>query len=212
MMRWIVVVALAMACAEDPVGVTPGEGTVGEGDHIDLGTAPYRARRRMDVDQLEASLERVTGGVQWVRGTTNQWDRFRDTLGVPDFESSTSEDTSPSLLFLKFLDDAARFTCDQLVRRETGDEAQGVLFLEVDPEDAEASEADVRANLSALLLRYHGRRVDADADELAPWVRLYERTLVGVPGEDGELPDPSPARAWESVCVGLVNHPDFYTY
>jgi hypothetical protein len=29
---------------------------------------------------------------------------------------------------------------------------------------------------------------------------------------DPDRPDLQPRRAWETVCVALVDHPDFFTY
>ena len=88
-----------------------------DGEDVDLGTQPWRERRRMDVDQLEASLREVTGGIGWERmngdGTvrTRYFREYADTLGMPDYINSSAEDLSVSLLFQKFLDDAARSAC-----------------------------------------------------------------------------------------------------
>ncbi|MEM9074384.1 MAG: hypothetical protein AAGE52_38170 [Myxococcota bacterium] len=198
-----------VGCQDEPVDLAPVEGTVGEGDILDLGTAPYRDRRRMDIDQLQASVLRVTDGIDWVQGNTNQFERFRDTLGAPDYINSTAEDTAVSVLFLKFVDDMARRVCDQLVRRETGsvtdEDPRGVLFVSVDPAAEEApAQSAVDDNLAYLLLRYHGRRVDPGSAELDPWRQLY----AGASAAE----EASQADAWEAVCVGMMNHPDFYTY
>ena len=61
----------------------------------------------------------------------------------------------------------------------------------------------VEANLVALLLRYHGRRHEPGSDELNAWRWLFE-SATHVSGD--------PVAAWRAVCVGLITHPDFYTY
>ena len=75
----------------------------------------------------------------------------------------------------------------------------------------EANEDAIRANLRYLLLRFHGRRVAVDAAELEPWTQLLSDVAVGSQGE-GEDAMPEYRPAWESVCVTLINHPDFFTY
>ena len=125
--------------------------------------------------------------------------------------NSSSEDLTVSLLFVKFLDDAARSVCRRAVERETvdGGEAQDGeavgLFAPVDVEDPEPTAADVDAALVSLLLRFHGRSLSAEDRQLEPWRTLYD-TIAPLAPED------EPQRAWEGVCVALLTHPDFYTY
>lgn len=206
---------LALAsCAEDAeVGTTPVPASVGDGVDLDLGTTPYRPRRRMDVDQLDASITRVTGGIAWERGSTNQFQRYAATLGVPDYAQTTSEDLTVSPLFLKFVDDAARYTCDLLLRRETGEEARGVFFVHATVDDRlPGSAAAIDDNFRYLLLRYHGRRVEPGSRQLEPWRDLLSRAAAATLDPDDPEPEPRMADAWEAVCVALINHPDFYTY
>lgn len=190
-----------------------------DGEDVDLGTQPWRERRRMDVDQLEASLREVTGGIGWERmngdGTvrTRYFREYADTLGMPDYINSSAEDLSVSLLFQKFLDDAARSACRRVADREAGDgpsyeaEPQGT-FAPVDlTSETPPTQAEIDAALAALLLRFHGRRVDVASPELEPWRALEARLQAAA--TETEAP---PKRAWEGVCVALITHPDFYTY
>ena len=75
------------------------------------------------------------------------------------------------------------------------------------PESAEA----IDANLRYLLLRFHGRRVAIDSPQLSPWSELIERVAEASRGDE-EGAEPDYQAAWESVCVSLINHPDFFTY
>jgi hypothetical protein len=159
-----------------------------------------RPRRRMDIDQLSASFARVTGGVNWWG-----WEPYARTLGKPDYAVQTHEDLSASLLFHKFLDDAARDVCDQLALREPGvpRESRALLAL-VEPTDTlETAPAAVRENLAMLLLRFHGRRVAPDDPLLAPWERLFGNVVTGTG---------NPVAGWRAVCVALIEHPDFTSY
>ncbi|HCP46889.1 MAG TPA: hypothetical protein DIU15_12660 [Deltaproteobacteria bacterium] len=224
---WTLFVVLA-GCSQDEPAVqapTPAPEVVVEPDaspvtmlpegHASITPAPppadegIRARRRMDIDQLNASLRQVTGGIGWTEGEgedeVDLFEELSNTLGRPDFIQITSEDLTPSLLFEKFLGDAARSVCQKLVGRETGEEpGEQVFFVHVDPEDTIATSADaIEANLRYLLLRYHGQQLDEGDSRLEPWSWLFEST-VHVSG--------SPAVGWQAVCVGLITHPDFYSY
>ena len=55
--------------------------------------------------------------------------------------------------------------------------------------------------LRAAILRFHGQRVEAEA--LAPW-----RTLLDTVYDDSR----DMRMAWRAVCVGLITHPDFYSF
>ena len=213
-------VALTTSCTGS-VAVEHENHEFEDGVDIDLGTDPWRARRRMDLDQLDASIRRATGGIGWDRygGTPrtlreNYFERYEDTLGVPDYINSSAEDLSASLLFAKFLDDAGRAVCRRAVNRETergGEEQDGAaigLFAPVDVEDPEPAAADVSETLANLLLRFHGRSLEPDDPQLTPWREFYGSVAATANAAE----DPEPQRAWEAVCVALVTHPDFYTY
>jgi hypothetical protein len=205
---------LAMAviggCDDRRVALDDLPADFGDPGHVDLGTGPARARHRMDVDQLDQSLF-VATGLRWEVSGTNQLTRFRSTLGVPNFSTTTHEDLEVSPLFLKFVDDAARSVCTRLLDRETADGATDRVFLvhaDIDarlPADQEA----IDQNLAMLLARFHSRVVEPGSEELDPWRSLWSSSLAltrdDMGNEDGEA-------AWRTVCVALIDHPDFYTY
>lgn len=172
-----------------------------------------RSRRRLDLDQLDASIQQVTGGIGWteVRGSTqiNLFDDLAETLGKPDYLDSTTESLEPSLIFQKFLGDAARQVCTELAETEARRfnlTSRRHLFVHVSPTDTWESAPDkIDANLRSLLLTYHGTFVPPGEEtaQLRQWRWLFNSAMHV--SED-------PKVAWRTVCVGLMTHVDFYTY
>jgi len=194
----------------DPVGV--GMNPHGEGTLLPIPPGPdegLRGRRRMDIDQLDASIQRVTGGIAWTEGDGTSGDNLFEemslTLGKPDFLDATQEDLSVSLLFTKFLGDAARSVCAKLVARElTVTAEERVLMVMASPETTVAQDsAAIEANMRYLLLRYHGQDLAQGDAGVTRWTWLFESS-VHVSGD--------PVAGWQTVCVGLITHPDFYSY
>jgi len=167
---------------------------------------PTRPRRRMDIDQLDRTIRRVMGGIGWTElrngVEVNLFVDLAATLGKPDYVTTTYESLDATPTFQKFLNDAARSVCD---RRVAADAAAPVDQRVVLPNRdlAEVDSAAVDATLRRLLLRTHGRRLEYDAPGLRPWRWLFDSSLHVTQ---------DPLRAWETVCVGLLSHPDFYTY
>ena len=115
----------------------------------------------------------VSGGIDWTEGSGNRMRYlFEDlalTLGRPDFAESTDEDLEPTLLFQKFLGDAARNICLKMIDAdlaahraiEAGEPTEWTprLLVHVGPNDTLSSNPDgVRANMQTLLQSFHGRR------------------------------------------------------
>jgi hypothetical protein len=173
---------------------------------------PDRGRdwRRMDLDQLKVSIERVTGGVGWTgaegRELVNLFDELALTLGKPDYVDTTYEDLDPSLLFQKFLADAANAICEEFIRVEsTSDPDNRLLAYQLEWTDTwEVAPDKVRIALARAILRFHGREVAAEEAEIDEWAWLL-RSVTHV--TDGTTQD-----AWNAVCVALITHPDFYMY
>ena len=166
--------------------------------------APWANRRRMDIDQLEASFLAVTGLAWEDTQGRSQFEALSSTLGKPDYIDSTQEDLTVSLLFQKFLGDAARNVCERRAQGELDGELGGLLLSHVDATmtwDSHPEEVD--ANLQELLLRFHGQSIDPASERMSPWRWLFTST-THVSGD--------PAVAWRAVCIGLLTHPDFYSY
>ena len=201
-------ILFATGCGSDPETTTLESPVV---DAEPAGTASLpdpkhvRGWRRMSVDQLDASIRQVTGGIGWddSRGTS-EFENLAATLGVPDYIDATTEDLAPTLLFQKFLDDAAIDVCNKLVAREKVAVSGKVLLRDVTLLDtAENNPEGIESALSRALYRFHGRRIPVGDPQLEPWRFLFESATLVAGGTEG---------AWRTVCVGLLTHPDFYTY
>lgn len=206
MIRAFVLLAM-VGCSSPPQVEVEPKGTV---DVTPLEKDWGRDWRRMDLDQLKASIERVSGGVEWSspngRDSINMFDELSETLGKPDYITSTYEDLEPSLLFQKFLKDAANSVCQGVIDEELRrSPAERQFLTEVDPNDTwQAQPEKVKANLSRLILKFHGRVVSPDAPEMEEWTWLF-RSVLHVTEDDTH-------KAWNTVCVALMTHPDFYMY
>jgi hypothetical protein len=180
-----------------------------------------RSRRRMDIGQLSDAIERVTGGIGWVDNKdADRWEQLAATLGRPDYIISVTEDLGAGPVFQKFLGDAARDVCTKLANSELANSelanselanseldtepADRVLMKHASPTDTLLSAPDaVEANLRMLLLRYHGVKAEAGAADLVRWRWLFESV-----SHVTKLP----VEGWRAVCIGLIEHPDFYSY
>jgi hypothetical protein len=193
----------------NPVGefdIFPEEGE----PEMPEGEYPSRRRVRMTIDQLDQAIRQVTGGLGWTEQNGNNEDNLFEelalTLGRPDFVELVIEDLSPSGLFLKFLDDAARSTCSRLVEEEyfSRSAQERVLLGSVSPNalyDDAASSID--AQLVTLSLRYHGVLLPAGSGALENLRWLFQMAQWRA----GE-----PKAGWEAVCVSLMTDPAFFSY
>lgn len=200
------------AMTEEGIREHAGLEPKGQGELKPLPTENVRLRRRLDLDQLDASIRRVTGGLGWTEVRNGQevnlFDELASTMGKPDFINSTSEDLDPSIIFQKFLGDAARTVCDRLTEQEVGlplGQGERHLFIKIShKEDPRQVQDKALENLKALSLNFHGRFIQDDDDaRLKSWSWLLESTL-----HTGATPE----QAWRAVCVGMMTHPDFYMY
>jgi hypothetical protein len=76
-----------------------------------------RPRRRLNVDQLANAVLQVSDGIGWYerQGNTDVdlFAQLASTLGKPDYIQNTEEDLEPTILFQKFLGDAARLSLQE---------------------------------------------------------------------------------------------------
>jgi hypothetical protein len=174
--------------------------------HVDLAPPPApvppdpRELRRMDIDQIDAAIERATGR-RWVDDEgLPLFAEFASTLGKPNFINAVNEDLSVSLMFEKFLGDAARSTCADAIADE-----EPALFERVDRDAAwtVANQPAIQANVRDWVLRFHGRAYPEGAPELEPWNWLVQSTMFRTN---------DPKKGWRALCVGLITHPDFIAY
>lgn len=202
-MKRAMALLLLWACADPVPSVTVMPSTAVD---VTTETSDGRELKRMDIDQLDASIALVTG-VRWsevVSGDTVQlFETLSGSLGKPDYQASTDEDLDATLLFQKFLDDAARMTCAEGIRRETtgGIEDKRLLVRAQIIDRPPVSDDAINANLEEMLLRIHGKR--ATVDTITPWRGLFDAVYDATQ---------DPAECWRAVCVAMVTHPDFYAY
>lgn len=178
---------------------------------------PSRKTRRMTIDQLQASMKRVAGEdvygnpIEWkVNGQPGFSDvAFGKALGRPDFLSSTDESGISSALYLKFVGDAARAVCTDMARNDLirTDASTRVLFPKA-AVDGAATEEQVNANLSYLVLRFLGTRLEKDSPMIASLRGVYDAGVASVENLGGELPPA--AEGYRAVCVTLFESPLFH--
>ena len=169
-----------------------------------------RARRRMDLNQVSAALKLATGGQEWTDPDTGVllFEELGPTLGRPDHIQRTAWDLKPSMLFQKFMGDAARDVCEKMKEADL-ESTSPILMRHVGPDDdLESNPGGVEANLRYLLLRFHSLDIPEGSELLTPWLDLFDAALRP---PEGQGPT-SPPSAWRTVCVGLVIHPNFYSY
>ena len=155
---------------------------------------PKRVRKRLNIDQLGNAILSATGGLKWVQDNDDDLlQTLAFTLGKPDYLEVTAEDLGSTVLFMKFLEDAAGSVCRQMVERDQAEETEVLVN----------SSVSVEEHVSSLLLRFHHRQLSEQHPDLKQWVWLYE-TAMHISQSETE--------AWRTVCVGLIRHPDFYTY
>jgi hypothetical protein len=213
--------------ATEPPPAAPVVSTLGDGTPVELvpshPDAFIRVRRRMDLGQLNKAIKRATGGIGWTNSSAwscvppgyvqktctkgvDQFEKLSATLGVPDYLLSVTEERSAGPVFQKFLGDAARSVCTKLVEAEVeSPPEERVLIVHASLEDTvESAPEAVQKNLSLLLLRYHGIKVSGPGDPaIQRWRWLFHTIVKGTK---------QPVQGWKAVCIGLIQHPDFYSY
>lgn len=153
-----------------------------------------RIRKRLNIDQLGQAILSASDGIQWSQGNDEDLlSTLAFTLGKPDYFEVTSEDLGTTVLFMKFLEDAAGSVCRQMVERDL---ETGSQYL-IGPSDA------IPEQIESLVLRFHSRQLDTQHPDLKQWIWLYD-TALRISNSDVD--------AWRTLCVALIRHPDFYTY
>ena len=177
-----------------------GSDSLGEGDILPADEAPYRNRKRMSVSQIKVSMTQISGGIEWNVQGVDMWAQYAPTLGVPDYLQRMREEREPGIMFQKFLNDAAVYTCRTWVEQEESTE-QRLFFSEIEPGEGDLQQ--IRLNIIALRQRIHGASRDASHPMIDSLQQVYNLII-----QRGG----APAEAWTTVCVGLFTHPDFFTY
>ena len=177
-----------------------GESVVGEGGLYPDAEAVYRNKKRMKIAHVKTSMERVSGGISWEINGRDKWDDYSDTLGVPDYQFTVREDRTISVMFQKFLDDAAAHTCTEWVQQEISG-TERAFFSEIEPDELDLEK--IRLNMVSLRRRFHGQITPVDASIVDSLVDLHYTVVQR---------SDSLEQAWTSVCIALFTHPDFFMY
>ena len=183
---------------ENPPGLE--DDTIGEGTLEPEEQAISRNQMRMTIDQLKTSMEQLTGGIEWKSGNTDLWAKYETTLGVPDYMEVVSEDLTSSVIFQKFLGDAATYSCEQWIENDVA--ATDKRFF-VNADASQTEEDAVRQNIVHLRYLIHGHKNTVEDEVIDSYYRLFYLVM--------QRTDDSIA-AWNTVCVGFFTHPDFFTY
>jgi len=172
-----------------------------------------RRLRRMSAAQFNKSLTAVTGQV-W-----SQFDAFAGVLGQPNYIDSMEENLAVSVGFIKLIGDAARETCSNAINSDDGTKSLSrIIMWKVNISNP--TEAQNIETLKYLFKRFHSTIISADDDSrLRPFLAVLDDTLdnddtmndgdaaPNLKGSRQEIKD-----RWLAVCVGLIMHPDFYSY
>ena len=163
-------------------------------------SAFVRPIRRLNIDQIDASIERASG----LQLLTRLASRNYETLfGKPDYLSSTQEDLRPNVVFTKLYQDIIYQHCWRVVYAEYRGQNPNPAFFVPAPARSPIVEAESRAILVYLLLRWHSLDVAPDSAEVDKWYQILTQ-LDGVAGSSTE-------EAWQGICVSLALHPRFYS-
>ena len=154
-----------------------------------------RQLKRMTIPQVRDSMVQITGHA-WDGGRESKWDEYAETLGVADYQLRVESDRSPSVMFQKFLDDAATETCLLWANDQEG------TFFRLGTSD-DLGRDNVRGLIVDLRFQVQGKS------------RLVEDPII----DDYELlfqtahqRTQDPILAWQTVCIALFTHPDFFMY
>ena len=160
-----------------------------------------RKMKRMTIIQISNAMKRVSGGIQW-GGNKSLWEEYSDILGVPDYQNSQDEDRSPSIMFQKFLDDAATYTCQNWIEAEKSGESD-LLFVQ---DDEDISRSSVQENIRQFRWQIQGspfRNTSEDQllfdDYESLFFMIHQRTS-------------STTESWTGICIAMFTHPDFFYY
>jgi len=191
-------------------GGTGGGAGGGAGTGVKSGGA-----QRLSVKQLRSSLPVALGGETWKIGAANGFDARSVTLGEPDYIVVVDENLEPSPLYVKFMQDMARDSCNRAMVADVANAVMANRSIEkfVALTDTVATnKAGVDANLRYLRLAFHGMKVDAADDQpIAALRKLFDDTVKAAKGS-GAVTQAHVTEGWRTVCVALLTAPEYHLY
>jgi hypothetical protein len=161
-------------------------------DHPAVGQLATLSRgpRRMSVDQLERSLDRVANAPL---GSVKLPPDLAVTLGKPDFIRATEESLEPSPLFMKFMMDLGAIICTNIGDSDPARPAEERVYTRYLERDD---------NLAYMLVRFTG----IEGDDAAPYMARLQRVYEVAAGS------PRPLAGYEAACLALFTSPEFLLY
>lgn len=166
-------------------------------DHPDTGALQVLSRgpRRMSVEQLERTLERIA---DFPKFSIEIPENLALTMGKPDYLRITEESLDPSPLYMKFLVDLGGFYCQGVAEADLGMNARPAnqrLLNRVD--------GDVDGGIRHMVLMFTGIE-GAEADDYVTRLRAaYDTGASGALGDVG---------GWQAVCLSMFTAPESILY
>ncbi len=164
-------------------------------------SVPLSANVKMlTFDMMKAEVKRATG-LSWVVAGVDQWEGNRAAFGGPNYQTTFTEDITPSPQKILLWRKMAYQVCRDAVARDAGKPTR-VLFTEVDPGAAiSTSNAAVTAQIEGLYQRFF-----LEAPSAAETARASG--LLAAAFADGN----DPKEAWRALCVGCLASMKFLSY
>jgi hypothetical protein len=172
---------------------------------------------RLTVDELQLTVPLIAGmdeNAQWIQWLVNKGagpvDAYSNEglgkmMGRPDFVAVTNEATAPDTLYVKFARDMAREVC-QRIRTADENRSSGFTLWPKAPIDSAASDDEITNNLSRLILRFLGLRLQAGDDLLETYRQVYLTARGSTTDSDAQK------NGWQGVCMALFQDPAFYLH
>jgi len=156
--------------------------------------------KMLSFDMMVTEVKRALD-LSWKVGGVDQWEANRSTLGGANYQTTFSEDITPSQQKVLLWRKMAYQVCADAVARDAGKTTR-VVFTDVDPGVAvSTSNAAVNAQVDSLYQRFFLE--DAPAAE-----HTRATTLLAAAYADGT----DAKEAWRALCVGYLASLKFLSY
>ena len=167
----------------------------------DFLAVPLSANVKMlTFEMMKAEVKRATG-LSWVVAGADQWESNRATFGGPNYQTTFTEDITPSPQKILLWRKMAYQVCLDAVVRDAGKTTR-VMFTDVDPGlPISTSNAAVNAQIGSLY-----QRMFLEAPSAQETARASG--LLAAAFADGN----DPKEAWRALCVGYLASMKFLSY
>lgn len=162
-------------------------------DHSDIPGINVLSRgpRRMSVDQIERSIEKIG---ELPAGTVVLDPSLALALGYPDYLRVTEESLEPSPLFMKFMMDLAGYICTGLSDYDPMRPMEQRVLTRFNTKEE---------NIRYMLFRFTGIEGPDGDTYVSRLTSVWDESVSGARGEKGGP---------EAVCMALFTSPEFLIY